>query len=46
MIEEGDKEWLEEALELVMNDYLVRPMNKDELIPRARTHLRCNMIED
>ncbi len=46
MLEEGDNEWLEKSLELVVNDYLVRPMNKDELIARARTQLRRNMIQD
>jgi two-component system cell cycle response regulator len=46
MLDEGDNERLAKALDLGVNDYLVRPVNKDELTARARTQLRRKMIED
>lgn len=46
MLDEGDTERLAKALDLGVNDYLVRPVNKNELTARARTQIRRKQIED
>lgn len=45
-LDDGDNERLAKALDLGVNDYLVRPVNRDELIARARTQIRRKQIED
>ena len=46
MLDEGDTERLAKALDLGVNDYLVRPVNKDELTARAKTQIRRKQFED
>jgi len=46
MLDDGDTERLAKALDLGVNDYLVRPVNKDELTARARTQIRRKQFED
>ena len=46
MLDDGDSERLAKALDLGVNDYLVRPVNKDELTARARTQIRRKQVED
>lgn len=46
MLDDGDNERLAKALDLGVNDYLVRPVDKDELTARARTQIRRKQIED
>ena len=46
MLDDGDTERLAKALDLGVNDYLVRPVNKDELVARARTQVRRKQFED
>ena len=46
MLDDGDTERLAKELDLGVNDYLVRPVNKDELIARARTQIRRKQFED
>ena len=46
MLDDGDTERLAKALDLGVNDYLARPVNKDELTARARTQIRRKQFED
>lgn len=46
MLDEGDTERLAKALDLGVNDYLVRPVNKNELTARAKTQIRRKQFED
>ena len=46
MLDEGDIERLAKALDLGVNDYLVRPVNKNELTARAKTQIRRKQFED
>ena len=46
MLDDGDTERLAKALDLGVNDYLVRPVNKDELTARTRTQIRRKQVED
>lgn len=46
MLDDGDTERLAKELDLGVNDYLVRPVNKDELTARARTQIRRKQFED
>ncbi|MEX2453734.1 MAG: PleD family two-component system response regulator [Rhodospirillaceae bacterium] len=46
MLDDGDTERLAKALDLGVNDYLVRPVNRDELTARARTQIRRKQVED
>ena len=46
MLDDGDTERLAKALDLGVNDYLVRPVNKDELTARAKTQIRRKQVED
>jgi two-component system cell cycle response regulator len=45
-VQDGDVERLAKALELGVNDYLVRPVDRDELIARTRTQIRRKRFED
>ena len=40
VVSDGDKRKLSQALEMGVNDYLTRPVDKNELIARVRTQLR------
>ncbi|CAN0542536.1 unnamed protein product, partial [Laminaria digitata] len=46
MLDDGDTERLAKALDLGVNDYLVRPVNKNELTARAKTQIRRKQFED
>jgi two-component system cell cycle response regulator len=46
MLDDGDTERLAKALDLGVNDYLVRPVNRDELTARTRTQIRRKQVED
>jgi two-component system cell cycle response regulator len=46
MIEDGQPERLAKALDLGVNDYLVKPADRDELIARTRTQLRRKLFEE
>ena len=46
MIEDGQAERLAKALDLGVNDYLVKPADRDELIARSRTQLRRKLFEE
>lgn len=46
MVEDGNEERLAKALELGVNDYLVRPIDRDELVARTRTQLNRKRYED
>ncbi len=46
LVEEGDMKRLVRALELGVNDYLMRPVDKNELIARARTQLKRKRYSD
>jgi two-component system cell cycle response regulator len=45
-VQDGDVERLAKAPELGVNDYLVRPVDRDELIARTRTQIRRKRFED
>jgi two-component system cell cycle response regulator len=45
-VQDGDIDRLAKALELGVNDYLVRPVDRDELIARTRTQIRRKRFED
>ncbi|MBI1239267.1 MAG: PleD family two-component system response regulator [Alphaproteobacteria bacterium] len=46
LVEEGDTKRLVRGLELGVNDYLVRPIDRNELIARVRTQLRRKRYAD
>jgi len=46
MVEEGDTRRLVRALEMGVNDYLLRPVDKNELVARVRTQLRRKRYQD
>jgi two-component system cell cycle response regulator len=46
LVPEGSDERLAKALELGINDYLVRPVERDELIARTWTQIRRKRYED
>ncbi|HEX4533565.1 MAG TPA: diguanylate cyclase, partial [Rhizomicrobium sp.] len=46
LISEGDKRKLNQALEMGVNDYLMRPVDKNELTARVRTQLRKKRYAD
>jgi two-component system cell cycle response regulator len=46
LVSEGDKRKLNQALEMGVNDYLTRPVDKNELIARVRTQLRRKNYQD
>lgn len=46
VIGEGDRRKLNQALELGVNDYLMRPVDRNELVARVRTQLRKKNYAD
>ena len=42
----GDRRKLTQALEMGVNDYLTRPVDKNELVARVRTQLRKKRYAD
>jgi len=46
LVSEGDRRKLNQALEMGVNDYLTRPVDKNELIARVRTNLRRKRYAD
>lgn len=46
IVSEGDRRKLTQALEMGVNDYLTRPIDKNELIARVRTQLRKKRYSD
>jgi two-component system cell cycle response regulator len=46
MLDDGDTERLAKVLDLGVNDYLKRPVNKNELTARAKTQIRRKQFED
>jgi len=46
LVSEGSQERLAKALELGINDYLVRPVEQDELIARSWTQIRRKRYEE
>ena len=46
VIGEGEKRKLNQALELGVNDYLMRPIDRNELVARVRTQLRKKNYAD
>jgi len=46
MIEDGEPERLAKALDLGVNDYLLKPADRDELIARSRSQLRRKRFEE
>jgi len=46
MIDQGNVPTLVKALDLGVNDYLPKPVDRDELIARARTQVRRKRFED
>lgn len=46
LVSDGDKRKLTQALEMGVNDYLTRPVDKNELIARVRTQLRKKHYAD
>ncbi|MBX3493900.1 MAG: PleD family two-component system response regulator [Parvibaculum sp.] len=46
IVEEGDTARLVRALDMGVNDYLVRPMERNELVARARSQLRRKRYQD
>jgi len=46
LVGEGDKRKLNQALEMGVNDYLSRPVDKNELVARVRTQLRKKRYAD
>lgn len=46
LVGEGEEERLAKALELGINDYLVRPVEQDELIARSWTQIRRKRYEE
>jgi len=46
LVSEGDRRKLHQALEMGVNDYLTRPVDRNELIARTRTQLRKKRYAD
>ncbi|HEY2033965.1 MAG TPA: PleD family two-component system response regulator [Rhizomicrobium sp.] len=46
LVSDGDRRKLTQALEMGVNDYLTRPVDKNELIARVRTQLRKKNYQD
>jgi two-component system cell cycle response regulator len=46
IVDDGSEDRLAKAMELGVNDYLVRPVDRDELIARTRTQVRRKRYED
>jgi two-component system, cell cycle response regulator len=46
LVEEGDHDRLARALDLGCNDYLLRPIDKNELVARARTQIRRRRYQE
>jgi len=46
LVSDGDRRKLTQALEMGVNDYLTRPVDKNELIARVRTQLRKKRYQD
>ena len=46
LVHEGDEERLAKGLELGINDYLIKPVDRDELIARTRSQIRRKRYED
>jgi len=46
LVSDGDRRKLTQALEMGVNDYLTRPVDKNELIARVRTQLRRKNYQD
>jgi two-component system cell cycle response regulator len=46
LVSEGDRRKLTQALEMGVNDYLTRPVDKNELVARVRTQLRKKRYSD
>ena len=46
IVEDGAEDRLAKAMELGVNDYLVRPVDRDELVARTRTQVRRKCYED
>ncbi|MBN9578354.1 MAG: PleD family two-component system response regulator [Alphaproteobacteria bacterium] len=46
LVSEGERRKLTQALEMGVNDYLTRPVDKNELIARVRTQLRKKRYAD
>lgn len=46
IVEEGDTTRLVRALDMGVNDYLVRPVERNELVARARSQLRRKRYQD
>lgn len=46
LVSDGDRRKLAQALEMGVNDYLLRPIDKNELIARVRTQLRKKRYQD
>ena len=46
VVSNGDKRKLTQALEMGVNDYLTRPVDKNELVARVRTQLRKKRYAD
>jgi two-component system cell cycle response regulator len=46
VVSDGDRRKLNQALEMGVNDYLARPVDKNELVARVRTQLRKKLYSD
>jgi two-component system, cell cycle response regulator len=46
IVSDGDRRKLNQALEMGVNDYLTRPIDKNELVARVRTQLRKKRYAD
>src|ERR1051326_1756852 len=46
LVSEGDRRKLTQALEMGVNDYLTRPVDRNELVARVRTQLRRKRYSD
>src|ERR1700759_830297 len=46
LVSDGDRRKLNQALEMGVNDYLTRPIDKNELVARVRTNLRKKLYAD
>src|SRR4029078_9786949 len=46
IVTDGDRRKLNQALEMGVNDYLTRPVDKNELVARVRTQLRKKRYQD